>query len=129
MQESVTFGHTPITETVCRARFRTLVTHAISRLLENDFEDFSDRVVPGPDLDVPPHDGYRRAAIVAIADICAVRHDVEMAFAGRVLQRTTEVVLCFRQRGFRIVITAIGWPRFDSFGDRHRPIGNRTDFA
>ncbi len=97
--------------------------------LENDFEDLSDRVVPGPDLDVPAHNGNSGATIVAIADIGAVRHDVEMAFAGRIFQRPTKGLLRFRQRGFRIVITATGRPRLDSFDHPHRPIGNRVDFA
>lgn len=71
MQQTVIFGHAAITKTVCRARFWTIVKSAISRLLKNDFEDFSDRVVPGRDL---------RCAAVKI-----VRHDrpVELRLAGR----------------------------------------------
>jgi hypothetical protein len=62
--------------------------------LENNFEDPTNRVVPGPDLDVSAHNSNGGATIVAIPDFSAMRDDIEMAFA-RILQRPTKSLLRF----------------------------------
>ena len=81
--------------------------------LENDFEDLSDRIFPGPDLDVPAHNGNSGATIVAIADIGAVRHNVEMAFAWRILQRPAKGLLRFHPERLphRDHCHRTAWPR------------------